>query len=377
MRPSNPGTGQDWHTGLTTAPRTPAPSPGRCRRRRRWRHRAGSCHRGSPGDADGDDGVGGPLGRADIPALPDLVADCAFLALGWHVRPLPTIPSRASAGTTRSELTPRPERSQHLNGRGKNISYTAPRSVRTILGLPGSISSPRRSRHLHVDDAVEYVLMDASGLQQLLARERPLRSLDEGNQQRVFALRQRHHGPRGSVSRRKRRSSCQPAKRQRPHSVPRGCDIRRRCRRRIARIRAEAPAGQTAWPNSRRPPTPARRRDRSYPGRPCADNRQAGGFRPDLRQQGEIVALTELQIQHHQVVAALGQMAGQFQPTCGRDRPDAVVPQEIDDRRPHLGVVVGDKNADRRVDHGTRIQPRRPGTTRQIPAYHSYPRSSQ
>src|SRR6185369_15288291 len=61
---------------------------------------------------------------------------------------------------------------------------------------------PRRARiglqlapppqDLHIDAAVEDILMDASRLQQMLARKGPLRRIEKGDQQGIFALGQRH-----------------------------------------------------------------------------------------------------------------------------------------------------------------------------------------
>jgi len=46
-------------------------------------------------------------------------------------------------------------------------------------------------RDLNIDTAIENVLMDARGLQQVFPLERPLRSLEKGHQQGIFALAKR------------------------------------------------------------------------------------------------------------------------------------------------------------------------------------------
>src|SRR5687767_208858 len=78
-----------------------------------------------------------------------------------------------------------------LDRDGKRISDAAfgldhPRHARIALEL-----APQ-AQNLHVDAAIEHVLVDARGLQQVLTGERSLRRVEKGKQKREFALGQSH-----------------------------------------------------------------------------------------------------------------------------------------------------------------------------------------
>ena len=62
---------------------------------------------------------------------------------------------------------------------------------RTRIGL----ELAPQPQDLHVDAAIENVLVHTGCLQQLLAAERPLGRIEKGGQQSVFALGQRNLGP--------------------------------------------------------------------------------------------------------------------------------------------------------------------------------------
>jgi hypothetical protein len=49
-----------------------------------------------------------------------------------------------------------------------------------------------QSQHLNVDASIEDVFVHTGGLEELLTGEWPLRSLQKGDEQRIFAFRQRH-----------------------------------------------------------------------------------------------------------------------------------------------------------------------------------------
>src|SRR5260370_6553159 len=49
-----------------------------------------------------------------------------------------------------------------------------------------------QAQHLHVDASIEDVFVHPGGLEELLAGEWPLRSLQKRDEQRIFAFRQRH-----------------------------------------------------------------------------------------------------------------------------------------------------------------------------------------
>jgi hypothetical protein len=74
--------------------------------------------------------------------------------------------------------------SERPDRQGKHVANAAfglddPRRARVGLELAA------QSQDLHVDAAVEHILMDAGRLQQVLAAERPLRRVDERIQERI------------------------------------------------------------------------------------------------------------------------------------------------------------------------------------------------
>jgi hypothetical protein len=78
-------------------------------------------------------------------------------------------------------------RSNPLNRNGEHIAQAA-------LGLDDAwrtgiaFEFAPQSKNLHVDTAIEDILMHSRGSQQVLAAERALRRLEESQQQRVFAF---------------------------------------------------------------------------------------------------------------------------------------------------------------------------------------------
>src|SRR5262245_25891621 len=83
---------------------------------------------------------------------------------------------------------PRPDgRSNPLDRNGEHISYTA-------LGLDDArrarvaFELAPQAKNLHVDAAIENILMHARGLQQVLPAERALRRIEKGEQQAVLAF---------------------------------------------------------------------------------------------------------------------------------------------------------------------------------------------
>src|SRR5262245_8108412 len=78
-------------------------------------------------------------------------------------------------------------RSNPLDRNGEHITYAA-------LGLDDArrarvaFELAPQAKNLHVDAAIENILMHARGLQQVLATERPLRRIEKGDQQGVLAF---------------------------------------------------------------------------------------------------------------------------------------------------------------------------------------------
>jgi hypothetical protein len=58
-------------------------------------------------------------------------------------------------------------------------------------GVGVDLKFPPQPQDLHIDAAIEYVLVDARRLQQLFTGKRLLGRIEESGQQRIFALRQR------------------------------------------------------------------------------------------------------------------------------------------------------------------------------------------
>jgi hypothetical protein len=86
--------------------------------------------------------------------------------------------------------------SERLGWERKHVANASPGLDDTRRARVG-LQLAAQPQDLHVDAAVEHVLVHAGRLQKALTGERSLRRVDEGGQQRVFALRQRDRGTVG------------------------------------------------------------------------------------------------------------------------------------------------------------------------------------
>src|SRR5262245_22369446 len=92
---------------------------------------------------------------------------------------------------------PRPDRrSNPLDRNGEHISYTA-LGLDDARGVRVAFELAPQSKNLHVDAAIENILMHARGLQQVVAAERALRRIEKGEQQGVLAFCQCHRSVSG------------------------------------------------------------------------------------------------------------------------------------------------------------------------------------
>src|SRR6516162_4189168 len=89
-----------------------------------------------------------------------------------------------------SRVLPCTKPSEKLDGKGKHIADTAHGLNDRRRGRIGFQLAPK-PQHLDVDAAVEDVLVDTGCLQELLSRERALRSVEKRDQKCIFALGQR------------------------------------------------------------------------------------------------------------------------------------------------------------------------------------------
>jgi hypothetical protein len=80
--------------------------------------------------------------------------------------------------------------SEALDRRGENIS-DAPLGLNELRHAWIVLQLTAEAKNLHVDAAIEDVFMDSSGLQKMLAAERALGSVEEGDEQRIFTFGQR------------------------------------------------------------------------------------------------------------------------------------------------------------------------------------------
>src|SRR5260370_39244866 len=83
--------------------------------------------------------------------------------------------------------------SDKLDRKGEHVAYPALGANNPWCARIGLQLAPQ-SQDLHVDAAVENILVHPSRLQQVLAAERPLRRVEKGDQQSVFPLGQRDLG---------------------------------------------------------------------------------------------------------------------------------------------------------------------------------------
>jgi len=167
------------------------------------------------------------------------------------------------------------------------------------------------------------ILVHAGRLQQVFARQRPLRRVEKGDQQRVFALRQGHRGA-CRVGQAPRAPIQQPA--AEPVAAPFRIPLRGRAAR-LAPAQHRADAGQQFAQAERlghvviraqfQPDDPI---DLVPPVTGGDDDRNIG-LRPDRPQQIEPVRLAEMQVQDHQVGSL---SAKSRRMSCG---PEAATPR--------------------------------------------------
>src|SRR5262245_30353616 len=83
---------------------------------------------------------------------------------------------------------PRPDgRSNPLERNGEHISHAA-LGLDDARGVRVAFELAPQAKNLHVDAAIENILVHARGLQQVLAAQRALRRIEKGEQQGVLAL---------------------------------------------------------------------------------------------------------------------------------------------------------------------------------------------
>src|SRR5215472_3178677 len=102
--------------------------------------------------------------------------------LGWR-----EIRAR-SALAVLTQGSARPDRSSNpLDRNGEHISYAA-LSLNNARRARVAFKLAPQAKNLHVDAAIENILMHARGLQQVLPTERALRRFEKGDQQGVLAF---------------------------------------------------------------------------------------------------------------------------------------------------------------------------------------------
>src|SRR5262245_8049468 len=121
----------------------------------------------------------------------ELAGTHGFTNMRVVVRIITSRPGRRSFRNRLEPIGAWVRRSNPLDRNGEHISHAA-------LGLDDTrrariaFELAPKAKNLHVDAAIENILMHARGLQQVLAAERALRRIEKGDQQGVLAFGQCH-----------------------------------------------------------------------------------------------------------------------------------------------------------------------------------------